>query len=79
MKKLDKFFTNLAYDLNWGFDDPDINTDHPECPKCGAIMNFHGQDSSGRDYAQGYAYWECDSCGFNFDENTVRAYDLDEM
>lgn len=79
MSNIENFFKKLAYDLEWNYDDPDVNTDHPTCPECGNTMNFHGQDSSGRDYSQGDAYWECDSCGFKFDENQVRQYDPEDV
>ena len=78
MNKLDRFFTKLAHDLDWEYDNPNINTDHPKCPNCGSIMNFYGKDNQGNEYTQGEAYWKCDSCGYSFTETQVREYDSEE-
>ena len=43
------------------------DTDHPECPECGATMEFHGGD----DRPVGDGYWECDICGFKITEDEV--------
>ena len=50
--------------------DSDIDSDHPNCPRCGGTMDFHGQDDAG-DFAYGEGYWECDSSGFKVTENDV--------
>ena len=42
-----------AVDYPW---DSDIDSDHPECPRCGSAMDFHGHDDSG-DFAFGEGYW----------------------
>lgn len=56
-----------AVDYPW---DSDIDSDHPNCPRCGGTMDFHGHDDDG-DFAYGEGYWECDSCGFKVTENDV--------
>ncbi len=79
MSKLDNFFRNLAYDLEWNYDDPNINTDHPECPKCGAKMDFFGRDENGVDFLPGDAYWECSNCSFKFNEEKIREYNVKDF
>jgi ribosomal protein S27AE len=45
----------------------DFNSDHPECPECGNIMDFYGHDESG-DFPYGDGYWKCGNCGFTISE-----------
>ena len=45
----------------------DINSDHPNCPRCNSVMDFYGHDDSG-DFPYGEGYWECASCGFKITE-----------
>lgn len=49
------------------------DTDHPICPECGSTMNFIGHDDNG-DFAQGDAYWICNSCGLKVYEGDVYKY-----
>jgi len=46
------------------------DSDHPDCPKCGARMNFYGHDENG-DFPLGEGYWECPDCGFSITENEL--------
>ena len=46
------------------------DSDHPNCPSCGVIMNFYGHDDNG-DFPLGEGYWECPSCGFNITEDEL--------
>lgn len=51
--------------------DNDMDTDHPECPKCGNVMDFYGYDDSGEELAIGEGYWKCDDCGFSITEESL--------
>lgn len=46
------------------------NSDHPDCPKCGNSMNFHGHDDNG-DFPFGEGYWECPNCRFKISEEQL--------
>ena len=59
------FMRVFAEDVYNGYGD----TDHPICPQCGCIMNFHG----GRRKI-GNGYWDCDGCDFRFTENELNSY-----
>lgn len=50
--------------------DSSIDTDHPDCPRCGNMMDFYGHDDNG-DFPIGEGYWECDSCGFKISEDDI--------
>ena len=56
-----------AIDNPW---DSDIDSDHPDCPRCGNTMDFYGHDDSG-DFDYGKGYWECSSCGFKITEDDM--------
>ena len=56
-----------AIDNPW---DTDIDSDHPNCFRCGNRMVFHGHDDSG-DFPLGEGYWKCDNCGFQITENDL--------
>ena len=67
-----KFFKHFAYsmfDMVGGAEYPD--TDHIECPDCGAPMAFHGDDM---DLSIGEEFWECRNCGFRFMPSDFNRY-----
>lgn len=66
MNIIEKWRDGLIDMLN----DPCANSDHPECPNCGSIMNFYGHDEKG-DFEYGDGYWECPNCHFNMTEDDL--------
>ena len=56
-----------AIDYPW---ESDIDSDHPDCPRCGCSMNFYGHNDLG-DFEYGEGYWECTSCGYKITDNDV--------
>lgn len=64
------FMDSLIENLNDPFGE---NTDHPNCPNCGAVMNFFGHDEKG-DFDYGDGYWECPECGWSFTEDDLENY-----
>lgn len=64
-----KFFKELVYEMEERTGA--MNTDHPQCPHCGATMNF-----TGGDLPIGEGHWDCDNCGYNFKEDDLdKAHD----
>ena len=56
-------------EMNKGYAEDNCE-EHPDCPKCGNIMDFHGHDGHG-DFPLGDGYWECPKCKFRITENEV--------
>ena len=52
---------------------PELDTDHPECPECGSIMDFIGHDDNG-DFDYGEGHWDCPVCGFSISEEDLDMY-----
>lgn len=69
MANLRSWKNKLQAALNYPWDS-NINTDHPDCPRCGCAMDFYGHDESG-DFPIGEGYWECSSCGFKITEDEL--------
>lgn len=59
------FFRSFAEAVYYGEGD----TDHPDCPRCGDTMEFHGGD---RPYGEGY--WDCSSCDYSFTEERLNRH-----
>lgn len=57
-----------SLDINNDFELED--NDHPDCPRCGSTMEFHGHDDSG-DYPLGDGYWKCPGCGYSITEDEI--------
>lgn len=64
---VNEFLKKQAYNVYYGKG----NTDHPQCPYCSSIMNFHGGDR-----ALGDGYWDCSGCDFTFTENDLNTIDF---
>lgn len=69
MAGLGKWIKNLKGMMNDPWDHPG-DSDHPDCPDCGARMNFYGHDDDG-DFPIGDGYWSCPSCGFKITEDEL--------
>lgn len=67
MASIKKFLKQQAYNVYYGYGD----TDHPDCPNCGSIMNFHGGER-----ALGCGYWDCPGCDFTFSEDDLNNIDF---
>lgn len=67
MGNIEKFLKQQAYNVYYGQGD----TDHPTCPNCNSIMNFHGGK---RDFGNGY--WDCSNCDFTFSEDDLNNIDF---
>lgn len=66
-----KFFKHFAYSFyDNGGEYPD--TEHFECPECGALVEYHGDDMN---LPVGEEYWECTSCGFKFMISDIEEYE----
>ena len=68
MSKTKDCLKKIAHDVFWGQGD----SDHPDCPKCGATMSFCGGD----DVPVGEGYWKCMSCGYSFCEDDLEDFDV---
>ena len=69
----EKFFKHFAYSMfaeNGSGEYPD--TDHINCPDCGAPMAFHGDDMN---LPIGEEFWECKDCGFSFMSSDFNQYE----
>ena len=66
LSSIEKFTKKLAKDVYYDIGD----TDHPQCPVCGAKMTFHG---GALEYGDGY--WDCPDCDFTFTEDDLSRYD----
>lgn len=62
-----KFLKELANDIYYA--NPNRDTDHPTCPKCGETMSFHGGD-----LVYGEGYWDCSGCNYTFTETQLDKY-----
>ena len=67
MASIKKFLKEQAYNVYYGYGNPD----HPTCPKCGNVMEFHGGDRP-----SGEGYWDCPGCNFNFTEEDLEDYEV---
>lgn len=67
MASIKKFLKQQAYNVSYGMGDPD----HPNCPHCGTVMNFHGGDR-----VLGDGFWDCSGCDFTFTEDDIRYIDV---
>lgn len=47
-----------------------LDSDHPDCPECGGVMDFYGHDEDG-DFDYGDGYWECPDCGYSISEDEL--------
>lgn len=66
----EKFFKHFAYSMfEGGGDYPD--TEHFNCPDCGAPVVFHGDDMN---LPVGEEFWVCTSCGFRFMPDDFHPY-----
>lgn len=61
MSKYRSFLKKQAHDVFWG----EGNPDHPSCPNCGSIMNFHSE-----------GYWDCPGCNYSFTEQDLDEFDV---
>ena len=67
-----KFFKRLGHAIyNGGSSKYIPDSDSPTCPRCGNIMEFHGDDMN---LEIGEEYWICPECDFIFGRDEVDPY-----